>query len=93
MGANMQRQAVPLLRAESPYVGTGMERIAAIDSGAVVITNAAGVVEEIDADEITVMNDDGSEKNYKLRKFDRSNQGTAINQRQLLRLDSAVAAR
>ena len=90
MGANMQRQAVPLLRAESPYVGTGMERIAAIDSGAVVITNAAGVIEEIDADTITVMNDDGSRSNYSLRKFDRSNQGTAINQRAIVGVGQRV---
>jgi DNA-directed RNA polymerase subunit beta len=90
MGANMQRQAVPLLRAESPYVGTGMERIAAIDSGAVVITNAAGVVEEIDADQITVMNDDGSRSSYALRKFDRSNQGTAINQRAVVEVGQRV---
>ena len=60
MGANMQRQAVPLLEAESPLVGTGMERLAAIDSGAVLINELDGVVEEIDADQIVVMNDDGS---------------------------------
>jgi DNA-directed RNA polymerase subunit beta len=90
MGANMQRQAVPLLRAESPFVGTGMERIAAIDSGAVVITDAAGVVEEIDADAITVMNDDGSRSHYPLRKFDRSNQGTAINQRAIVEVGQRV---
>jgi DNA-directed RNA polymerase subunit beta len=90
MGANMQRQAVPLLRAESPYVGTGMERIAAIDSGAVVLAENAGVIEEIDADNIIVMNDDGSRSNYSLRKFDRSNQGTAINQRAIVDLGDRV---
>ena len=90
MGANMQRQAVPLLRAESPYVGTGMERIAAIDSGAVVIADNAGVIEEIDADTITVMNDDGTRSSYFLRKFDRSNQGTAINQRAIVEVGQRV---
>ena len=90
MGANMQRQAVPLLRAESPFVGTGMERIAAIDSGAVVIADNAGVVEEIDADTITVMNDDGTRSSYFLRKFDRSNQGTAINQRAIVEVGQRV---
>jgi len=90
MGANMQRQAVPLLRAESPFVGTGMERIAAIDSGAVVVSDKAGVVEEIDADVITIMNDDSSRSTYTLRKFDRSNQGTAINQRAIVSVGDRV---
>ena len=90
MGANMQRQAVPLLRAQSPYVGTGMERIAAIDSGAVVIADNAGVIEEIDANTITVMNDDGTRSSYFLRKFDRSNQGTAINQRAIVEVGQRV---
>jgi DNA-directed RNA polymerase subunit beta len=86
----MQRQAVPLLRAESPFVGTGMERIAAIDSGAVVVSEKAGVVEEIDADVITIMNDDSSRSTYTLRKFDRSNQGTAINQRAIVSVGDRV---
>jgi DNA-directed RNA polymerase subunit beta len=90
MGANMQRQAVPLLEAQSPFVGTGMERLAAIDSGAVLINGLAGVVEEIDADQIVVMNDDGSRSNYTLRKFDRSNQGTAINQRAIIQIGQRV---
>jgi len=90
MGANMQRQAVPLLEAESPFVGTGMERLAAIDSGAVLINELAGVVEEIDADQIVVMNDDGSRSNYTLRKFDRSNQGTAINQKAIIEIGQRV---
>ncbi len=90
MGANMQRQAVPLLRAESPLVGTGMERIAAIDSGAVMIAEKAGVIEEIDADGIIVMNDDGTRSHYGLRKFDRSNQGTAINQRAVVSVGDRV---
>ncbi|MEL0237678.1 MAG: DNA-directed RNA polymerase subunit beta, partial [Aquiluna sp.] len=92
MGANMQRQAVPLLRADSPYVGTGMERIAAIDSGAVVVAEQAGVVEEIDADEITVHNDNKKRSTYPLRKFDRSNQGTAINQRVIVEVGQRVEA-
>jgi len=92
MGANMQRQAVPLLEAQSPYVGTGMERLAAIDSGAVLINELAGVVEEIDADEIIVMNDDGSRSTYNLRKFDRSNQGTAINQKAIVEIGQRVEA-
>jgi DNA-directed RNA polymerase subunit beta len=90
MGANMQRQAVPLLRADSPFVGTGMERIAAIDSGAVVVAEEAGVVEEIDADEITVHNDNKKRSTYPLRKFDRSNQGTAINQRVIVEVGQRV---
>jgi DNA-directed RNA polymerase subunit beta len=90
MGANMQRQAVPLLEAESPFVGTGMERMAAIDSGAVLINEFAGVIEEIDADQIVVMNDDGSHSTYTLRKFDRSNQGTAINQKAIIEIGQRV---
>ncbi|MEI6590665.1 MAG: DNA-directed RNA polymerase subunit beta, partial [Actinomycetes bacterium] len=92
MGANMQRQAVPLLRSESPYVGTGMERVAAIDSGAVVVNENAGVIEEVDASVIRVMQDNGKHKEYVLRKFDRSNQGTAINQRALVQVGQRVEA-
>ncbi|WP_278314482.1 DNA-directed RNA polymerase subunit beta [Lolliginicoccus levis] len=81
MGANMQRQAVPLLRSEAPLVGTGMELRAAYDSGDVILTDKAGVVEEVSADFITIMADDGTRRTYQLRKFSRSNQGTCINQR------------
>ncbi|TAJ50080.1 MAG: DNA-directed RNA polymerase subunit beta [Herbiconiux sp.] len=81
MGANMQRQAVPLLRSESPLVGTGMEGFAAIDAGDVVTANNAGVVQEVSADVVTVMLDDGGTEDYYLRKFDRSNQGTSYNNR------------
>ncbi len=84
MGANMQRQAVPLVRSESPLVGTGMELRAAVDAGDVVITEKAGVVEEVSADFITVMADDGTRKSYRLRKFARSNQGTCANQRPIV---------
>ncbi|GIT79860.1 DNA-directed RNA polymerase subunit beta [Leifsonia sp. LS1] len=81
MGANMQRQAVPLLRSESPVVGTGMEGFAAIDAGDVVTAEKAGVVSEVSADAVTVQADDGTVKTYYLRKFDRSNQGTSYNHR------------
>jgi len=84
MGANMQRQAVPLLRSDAPLVGTGMERVAAIDSGAVVVNETAGVVEEVSADHIVIAQDAGGTRTYNLRKFERSNQGTAINQRALV---------
>ncbi|CAO1653544.1 DNA-directed RNA polymerase subunit beta [Salinibacterium sp. NSLL150] len=81
MGANMQRQAVPLLRSESPLVGTGMEAFAAIDSGDVVTTLKAGVVSEVSADVVVVQLDEGGTQEYFLRKFDRSNQGTSYNHR------------
>ncbi|MCW4351933.1 DNA-directed RNA polymerase subunit beta [Hoyosella sp. YIM 151337] len=84
MGANMQRQAVPLLRSEAPLVGTGMELRAAYDSGDVIVSRKAGVVEEVSADYITVMADDGTRRTYQLRKFSRSNQGTCINQRPIV---------
>ncbi|KPN21916.1 MULTISPECIES: DNA-directed RNA polymerase subunit beta [Arthrobacter] len=81
MGANMQRQAVPLLRSERPVVGTGMEKYAAIDAGDSVTAVKAGVVTEVSADLVTVMNDDGTETSYPIMKFARSNQGNAYNQR------------
>jgi DNA-directed RNA polymerase subunit beta len=84
MGANMQRQAVPLLRAESPLVGTGMEFHAAVDAGDVVTADKAGVVTEVSADYITVMADDGTYQTYQLAKYRRSNAGTCINQRPLV---------
>jgi DNA-directed RNA polymerase subunit beta len=80
MGANMQRQAVPLIEAEAPLVGTGMEYKAAVDSGAVVLARNAGVVEKVTAREIVVKTDTGRD-HYKLLKFERSNQGTCINQK------------
>jgi DNA-directed RNA polymerase subunit beta len=83
MGANMQRQAVPLLQAEAPYIGTGVEFRAAVDAGDVVIAEAAGVVEEVSAEEILVRS--GSDlKVYDLQKFRRSNQGTSINQKPIV---------
>ncbi|WP_131105569.1 DNA-directed RNA polymerase subunit beta [Ornithinimicrobium sufpigmenti] len=80
MGANMQRQAVPLVRAEAPLVGTGMEWRAALDSGDVVRATKAGVVQEVSADLVTVANDDGTYITYKIAKFTRSNQGNCYNQ-------------
>ena len=84
MGSNMQRQSVPLLRNESPLVGTGMEARAAKDAGDVVVCEQAGVVEELSADYISVMHDDGTRRTYRLAKFRRSNQGTCINQRPIV---------
>ncbi len=84
MGANMQRQAVPLVRSEAPLVGTGMELRAAVDAGDVIVTEKTGVVEEVSSDYVTVMADDGSRTTYRLRKFARSNQGTCANQRPIV---------
>ncbi len=81
MGSNMQRQSVPLLRAEAPLVGTGMEYRAAVDAGDVVVTTKPGVVEEVSADHVTVANDDGTRTTYRISKFVRSNQGTSFNQK------------
>ena len=80
MGANMQRQAVPLLRTQAPLVGTGMEYKAACDSGVMILAKHAGVVETVTADNIVVRTADGKRDEYKLQKFLRSNQGTCINQ-------------
>jgi DNA-directed RNA polymerase subunit beta len=84
MGANMQRQAVPLVRSEAPLVGTGMELRAAIDAGDVVVADKAGVIEEVSADYVTVMADDGTRHTYRMRKFARSNHGTCANQRPIV---------
>ncbi|WP_193046268.1 DNA-directed RNA polymerase subunit beta [Mycolicibacterium baixiangningiae] len=92
MGANMQRQAVPLVRSEAPLVGTGMELRAAIDAGDVVVTDKAGVVEEVSADYITVMADDGTRHTYRMRKFARSNHGTCANQRPIVDAGQRVEA-
>ena len=81
MGSNMMRQAVPLIRAEAPFVGTGMEFRAAVDAGDVLLARNSGVVTEVSADEVTVMNDDGTTEHYFLEKFTRSNQGTSRNQK------------
>jgi DNA-directed RNA polymerase subunit beta len=81
MGANMMRQAVPLVRAEAPLVGTGMEYRAAVDAGDVLLARKSGVVTEVSSDQVTVKNDDGSTDIYFVEKFVRSNQGTSRNQK------------
>ena len=95
MGSNMQRQAVPLIRADAPLVGTDMEAAVARDSGATIVARRAGVVDQIDGARIVVRatNEDGTTKGvdiYRLRKFMRSNQSTCINQRPLVRVGDAV---
>ena len=102
MGSNMQRQAVPLLRADSPIVGTGMEKIAARDSGAVVICRRDGVVDSVDSERIIVrvegVSDEGAMSRevgadiYQLVKFKRSNQNTCINQKPIVRVGQRVKA-
>lgn len=92
MGANMQRQAVPLLRSDSPVVGTGMEGFAAIDAGDVVTAKRAGVVIEVSADVVAVQTDEGGIDEYFLRKFDRSNQGTSYNQRVIVSAGERIEA-
>ena len=92
MGANMQRQAVPLVRSEAPLVGTGMELRAAIDAGDVVVADKAGVVEEVSADYVTVMADDGTRHSYRMRKFNRSNHGTCANQKPIVDAGQRVEA-
>ena len=84
MGSNMQRQAVPLLMTEAPVVGTGMEEKAAVDSGVCVIAEEGGVVERSTSAEITIRQDDGNLKKYKLTKFLRSNQSNCYNQRPIV---------
>ena len=81
MGANMQRQAVPLIRPDAPLVGTGMERRTAVDAGDVLVASKGGVVTEVCADFVRVANDDATETVYKVAKFRRSNQGNCYNQR------------
>src|SRR5829696_3315162 len=92
MGANMQRQAVPLLRSEAPYVGTGMEFRAATDAGDVLLARNAGTVERVMADRITIRRDGGEVDEYALRKFARSYQGTCVNQRPLVTEGEQVEA-
>jgi DNA-directed RNA polymerase subunit beta len=90
MGANMMKQAVPLLRPEAPLVGTGMEFKSAMDSGSLIIAARPGIVTRVTATEITVQNDEGSVDTYKLLKFRRSNQGTCINQQPLVQKGQRV---
>ncbi|NLC67709.1 MAG: DNA-directed RNA polymerase subunit beta [Clostridiaceae bacterium] len=90
MGANMQRQAVPLIKTEAPIVGTGIEYKAAKDSGVVVIAKNDGIVEKLSANEIIIRRKDGHRDYYKLMKYMRSNQGTCINQRPLVKKGDEV---
>ena len=90
MGSNMQKQAVPLMMTDSPIVATGMEYKAAVDSGTVICAKAAGVVESVDSDQIVIVNDEGKRDAYHLIKFKRSNQGTCINQRPLVKYGERV---
>ncbi|MCI5971015.1 MAG: DNA-directed RNA polymerase subunit beta [Oscillospiraceae bacterium] len=90
MGSNMQRQAVPLLNPDSPIVGTGMEYKAAKDSGVVVLAKEDGVVDFVSADTIVIKEKDGNLRNYKLIKFLRSNQGTCINQKPIVKKGEIV---
>ena len=92
MGTNMQRQAVPLLRPESPIVGTGMEYRAAKDSGITVVSKEDGTVEKVTADEIKIKNKKGDVTTYKLRKFKRTNGGTCINQKPVVVTGEKVKA-
>ncbi|MFZ3102096.1 MAG: DNA-directed RNA polymerase subunit beta [Desulfitobacteriaceae bacterium] len=92
MGSNMQRQAVPLLRTDSPYVGTGMEYKAAKDSGVCAIAKKAGVIERSTADLIIVRHDDSTLGRHKLLKYSRSNQGTCINQKPIVKKGELVEA-
>lgn len=92
MGSNMQRQAVPLLKTDAPYVGTGMEYKAAVDSGVVALSKKDGVVQKVTGDEIRVRNQDNTVSTYRLLKFKRSNQGTCINQKPIVREGQIVKA-
>ena len=92
MGSNMQRQAVPLLKTESPIVGTGMEYKAAVDSGVCIVADCDGVVTSVCADEIVIKDDNLIEHKYKLTKFKRSNQGTCTNQRPIVSTGERITA-
>ena len=96
MGSNMQRQAVPLVRAEAPFVGTGMEAVVARDSGAAIAARRTGVVDQVDATRIVVRATEETDPTkpgvdiYRLMKFQRSNQNTCINQRPLVKVGDSV---
>ena len=92
MGANMQRQAVPLLTTQAPIVATGIEHKCAVDSGVCVLAEDSGVVTKVDANYVCVRYDNGTVKNYKLIKFSRSNQGTCFNQRPIVKAGDRVEA-
>jgi len=90
MGSNMQRQAVPLLKTQAPYVGTGLERKVAIDSGAVITSKASGKVTYVDANRITVTDKNGVEHNHRLLNFEKSNQSMCLHQKPIVDLDEKV---
>ena len=90
MGSNMQRQAVPLLKTQAPYVGTGLERKVAIDSGAVITSKATGRVTYVDANRITVTDKNGEEHNHRLLNFEKSNQSMCLHQKPIVDLDEKV---
>ena len=90
MGSNMQRQAVPLLKTQAPYVGTGLERKVAIDSGAVITSKASGKVTYVDANRITVTDKNGVEHNNRLLNFEKSNQSMCLHQKPIVDLDEKV---
>ena len=98
MGSNMQRQAVPLVRAAAPYVGTGMEEVAARDSGAAIVARRGGIVDQVDGSRIVIRVTDENARGegvvdiYRLKKFQRSNQNTCINQRPLVKVGDQVRA-
>jgi DNA-directed RNA polymerase subunit beta len=92
MGANMQRQAVPLMVTEAPIVATGIEHKCAVDSGVVILADGTGTVQRVSATSISIRYDGGSVKEYKLTKFARSNQGTCINQRPIVHVGDRVQA-
>ncbi|QTL99308.1 DNA-directed RNA polymerase subunit beta [Iocasia frigidifontis] len=92
MGANMQRQAVPLLIPDAPIVGTGMEYKSAKDSGAVIVAKNSGTVVKVSGDKVLIKTDEGNVDSYKLLKFKRSNQGSCVNQRPIVRKGDVVEA-
>src|SRR5690606_2496021 len=96
MGSNMQRQAVPLIKAEAPYVGTGMEKVVAQDSGAAIVARRKGIVDQVDATRIVIRATEDVDAGasgvdiYRLKKFQRSNQNTCINQRPLVQVGDLI---
>lgn len=90
MGSNMQRQAVPLLKTERPFVGTGMEYKAAVDSGVCIVSDYDGIIDAVSADEIVLLDTEQKVHKYRLQKFKRSNQSTCINQRPIVQVGEEV---
>ena len=90
MGSNMQRQAVPLIKTEAPIIATGIEHRIAYDSGVCILSEIDGTVTYVDGEKVVITNDDGGRKEYYMRKFERSNQGTCINQRPIVSLGQKV---